>query len=61
MKTFSMIREDLKNIRYYYSRQKEMTNSAKIVGESTILKTIEATPQFVRRRLNFTNFMFVCT
>ena len=49
MKTFSMIREDLKNIRYYYSRQKEMTNSARI------------TPQFVRRRLNFTNFMFVCT
>ena len=42
MKTFSMIREDLKNIRYYYSRQKEMTNSARIVGESTILKTIEA-------------------
>lgn len=41
MKTFSMIREDLKNIRYYYSRQKEMTNSARIVGESTILKTIE--------------------
>ena len=30
MKTFSMIREDLKNIRYYYSRQKEMTNSARI-------------------------------
>ena len=42
MKTFSMIRQDLKNSRYYYSRQKEMTNSARIVGESTILKTIEA-------------------
>lgn len=42
MKTFTMIREDLKNIRYYYSRQKQMNSSAKIVGESAILKTIEA-------------------
>lgn len=41
MKTFSIIREDLKNIRYYYSRQKQMSSSAKIIGESTILKTIE--------------------
>lgn len=62
MKTFSMIREDLKNIRYYYSRQKEMTNSARIVGESTILKTIEVyNAAICRRRLNFTNSMFVCT
>lgn len=62
MKTFSMIREDLKNIRYYYSRQKEMTNSARIVGESTILKTIEAyNAAICQASPKLYDFVFVCT
>lgn len=41
MKTFTAIREDLRNIRYYYSRRDEMTQTAKIVGECKVLKTVE--------------------
>ncbi len=40
MKTFTAIREDLRNIRYYYSRRDEMTQTAKIVGECKVLKTV---------------------
>lgn len=34
MKSFEAIREDLRNIRYYYSRKEQMSTTAKIVGES---------------------------
>lgn len=42
MKTFNAIRDDLRNIRYYYSHKDEMSQTAKIVGECNILKTVEA-------------------
>lgn len=41
MKTFTAIREDLKNIRYYYARRDEMAQKAKILGECTVSKTAE--------------------
>lgn len=41
MKTFTAIREDLRNIRYYYSRRDEMAQKAKILGECTVSKTAE--------------------
>lgn len=40
MKSFEAIREDLRNIRYYYSRKEQMSATAKIVGESNVLKTV---------------------
>lgn len=36
MKTINDIREDLKNIRYYYSRKEHLNESAKIVGACKI-------------------------
>lgn len=39
--TFTAIREDLKNIRYYYARRDEMAQKAKILGECTVSKTAE--------------------
>lgn len=40
MKTYKEIREDLKNIRYYFSRKDAMSERAVILGECNILKTI---------------------
>lgn len=47
MKSFEAIREDLRNIRYYYSRKDQMSESAKIVGTCNILKTVEAYNEIV--------------
>lgn len=40
MKTFENIREDLRNIRYYYSRKDQMSQSARIIWECTILTLV---------------------
>ena len=49
MKTFTAIREDLKNIRYYYARRDEMAQKAKILGECTVSKTAEEYNEVVRQ------------
>lgn len=36
MKTFNIIREDLRNIRYYYARKDQLSKSAEIIGECNI-------------------------
>lgn len=41
MISLATIREDLKNIRYYYSRQAIFDKSVESVGKSTILEKIE--------------------
>lgn len=62
MKTFTAIREDLKNIRYYYARRDEMAQKAKILGECTVSKPRKnITKRFVKHRQNFTNCTIVCT
>lgn len=40
MKTLDKIREDLKEIRYYYSRQHYFDEAAKKVGTSTVLDKV---------------------
>lgn len=39
--TATSIREDLKNIRYYYSRQAVFNKALNCVGKNTIMATIE--------------------
>ncbi len=41
MKTINNIREDLKNIRYYYSRKEKLSKSEGIVGTCKILELVE--------------------
>ena len=41
MKTFNIIREDLRNIRYYYSRKEQLKKSAEIVGECNIQALVD--------------------
>ena len=41
MKTIEEVRNDLKDIRYYYSRQKEFDNASKSIAESSVIKKAE--------------------
>lgn len=41
MKTFNIIREDLRNIRYYYSRKDQLNKSAEIIGECKIHSLVD--------------------
>lgn len=41
MRSMKEIRNDIKEIRYYYSRQKEFDNASKTIAEATVLRKAE--------------------
>lgn len=48
MKTLAEIREDLKEIRYYYSRKKIFDEASKLVGASSVLEKVNRYSQAVQ-------------
>lgn len=61
------VRKDLRDIRYYYSRKKELDDVVKELGALPVLRTVERyncvielgyTPQYVRKLVNRLNTYF---
>lgn len=48
MKTLTEIREDLKEIRYYYSRKKMFDEASKVVGKSNVIEKVERYSEAIR-------------
>ena len=48
MKTLAQIREDLRAIRFYYSKQKDIERASKSVGTSTVLNMVERYNEAIR-------------
>lgn len=48
MKTLTEIREDLKEIRYYYSRKKMFDEASKVVGKSNVMAKVERYSEAIR-------------
>ena len=42
MKTKEEVRDDLKEIRYYCSKQRDFENAAKTIGSSTVVEKVKA-------------------
>lgn len=49
MITMRQVKEDLREIRYYYAKQKEMEGASRTVGTSKITEKIERYNEAVRR------------
>lgn len=48
MKTLTEIREDLKEIRYYYSRKKMFDEASRVVGKSNVMAKVERYSEAIR-------------